>query len=371
MYCIRVNVSTEKYVRSWDNGSFSLCEVKSDAKKFASLEELLACTISIGMKDDDFKIVMLNGDGSKESAVLSEDVDDVITFERLAKVCEEGKAQDEFHPGNKIEDGYVIAAVKSDAVKIWSPMDCLGNMNWHDAKQVADNYYHDWNEDDDLPIEATSSELLSKDEAETMSPCTRTASFRYWTSTENISGGHWYVSSYGCLNYCNDGYNSRCCPGIWVRASKSIKNESLDQITFKKLHEICGEGKAQDQLRPGDKVEGNYVIVAVKPDSVKIWSPKVCLGGMHWKDADAAAESHARIWNSNNSDLSVEAISSELLSKEEAEALSKDDRMTGFIYWTYTAYGGGYHWSVDSDGSLDYYYNDYSGFGCCPGVWVR
>ena len=369
MYCVRVNVSAEKYVCNWDNESFSLCERKSDAKKFASLEELLACTTSIGMKDDDFKIVMLNGDWSMESAVLNEDADDFITFERLAKVCAEGKVQDEFRPGNIVEDGYVVANVKSDSVKLWSPMDCLGNMNWQDAKQAADNYYHDWSRDDNLPIEVISSELLSKEEAETMSQSDRIAGFCYWTSTGYSSVFHWFVGSDGRLSDFYDSNRFGCCPGIWVIASKSIKNESSDLITFKKLHEICEEGKAQDQLRPGDKVEGGYVVVNVKPDSVKIWSGKNYLGAMNWEDAMTAAVNYEFKWNKDGI-LPVETISTELLSKEEAEAMSQGDRTAGFNYWTLTEHRRGKHWVVCSDGGLDDAH-DSTGFCCCPGIWVK
>ena len=167
------------------------------------------------------------------------------------------------------------------------------------------------------------------------------------------------------------------CENAWNKSSDTNDQESSvfsgswdDIITFEHLAEICKSSAAISELHPGDKVERGYIVVAVKPDAVKIWSPKVCLGGMYWKDADAAAESHARIWNNNNSGLIIEAISSELLSKEEVETLSQSDRMTGFRYWTSTKYSIDSYWIVNSDGSLcDRYIS--TGYGCCPGVWVR
>ena len=219
MYCIRVNVSTEKYVCSCDNGFFRLCDRQSDAKKFASLEELLTCAVRAGLRDEDFGVVSMDDNGGKESAVFGGNDDYVLTFTRLAEICEEGSADLILKPGDKLENDYVVVAVKQDAVKIWSPKESLGNMDWYSANSTAGNYAATWNNSNSgLPVIAISSELLSKEEAETMSQNDRTTGFHYWTSTWYSSGRHWIVRSDGSLTDYNDSYSIGCCPGIWVRS---------------------------------------------------------------------------------------------------------------------------------------------------------
>lgn len=136
------------------------------------------------------------------------------------------------------------------------------------------------------------------------------------------------------------------------------------------MHEICEEGSADLILKPGDKVENDYVVVAVKPDTVKIWLQKDCLGTMNWDDADSFARKYVDLWNKANSRLPAIDVSSELLSKEEAESISKSDRTTGFCYWTSTECSSGFHWFVRYDGSLNVY-SDIGSMRCCQGIWVK
>lgn len=372
MYCIKVNVSTEKYVRSCDSGSFRLCERKSDAKKFASLEELLTGAACAGLRDDDFEVVSTDVNKGKESAVFGRSGGYVLTFARLFEICEEGSADMVLKPGDKLEMDYVIAAVKPDAVKIWSPDNSIGYMNWAEARQAAANFCYDWNIDGSLPVEVISTELLSKEESESMSKNDRIADDCYWTSTEDTWGGHYGVSTVGSWFNSNDNNSYECCPAIWVGAHESSEDsdeEQEDVITFERLHEICEEGSADLVLKPGDKVENDYVVVAVMPDAVKIWSVKDCLGEMSWIDANTVAAEFSTIWNNNNSGLPIEAISSGLLSKEEVEDLSQSDRTTDFDYWTSTECSSYLYWFVSSNGSL-YYSADSDSRGCCPGLWV-
>ena len=370
MYCIKINVSTEKYVCSCDSGSFRLCERKHDATQFDSIDELIVFAKSIGLSEGDFEVVELNDDCSTESDVFGSVEKDVITFEHLAEILEEGSIGLWLRPGAKLEKGYIVVAAKPDAVKIWSPENFLGYMNWNDAKQAAADFYREW--DNHCPfIDNISSEFLSKEEAEAMSKADRMTGFDYWTSTEYSSGRCWYVNSDGGLYHYSDSSSIGCCPGIWIRSCASLKGNYKnreDVITFERLHEICEECSADLALKPGDKLEEGYIIVAVKPDSVKIWSADNKLGDMVWHDADTAAKNYYHDWNADGT-IPVEAISSELLSKEEAETLSQSDRTTGFYYWTSTERSSGLHWIVNSDGVFYNFYDSYS-YGCCPGIWV-
>ena len=370
MYCIKVNADVENYVCSCDNGSFRLCGRKCDAKKFASLRELLADAVSAGLHEEDFEVVRMNDNDGEESAVFAAAEKDVITFERLAEICESCTAMSKLNLGDKVENGYIVVAVKPDSVKIWSLKNSIGNMSWDAANASARKYADVWNNYYRLPVVASRSELLSKSELETMFKSVGETGFIYWTSTEFSSGFHWRVCSGGSLNNTIAGDKGVCCPGIWVVSRESSKgsSENKDTITFRRLHEICEEGSADLVLRPGDKVEQDYVVIAVKPDSVKVWSPKNFLGNMDWQEAKQVADTYYREWN--NSYLPVGAISSELLSKEEAESLSQGDRTTGFHYWTSTENSSGRHWFVNSGGSLTYAADSYS-FGCCPGIWVK
>ena len=371
MYCIKVNVSAEKYVCSCDNGSFRLCEKKSDAKKFASLEELLAGAVCSGLRDEDFEVVSTDDNAGKESAVFGKSCDNIITFTRLAAICEEGSANSTLKPGDKLEHGYIIVAVKPDAVKIWSPKDSLGDMNWNDASKVADNYAITWNRNNsELPVLASRSELLSKEEAESLPQSYRMTGFYYWTSTGISSGRHWRVDSDGSLYNSLDSYDFDCCPGIWVGASEASEGSSENDaaITFERLREICEEGSADLVLKPGDTLENGYIVAATKPDAVKIWSPENYLGDMNWQDATKAAENYCYEWD--DSGLPIIATRSELLSKEEVEVISGSDRATDFNYWTDTEFVDENHWIVSYNGSLSTGL-DRDGYGCCPGIWVR
>lgn len=306
----------------------------------------------------------------KSSKCSSKKPNDLITFERLAEILEEESVGIWLRPGAKLENGYIVVAVKPDAVKIWSAKDCIGDMSWKDANSSVGNYVATWNNNNSgLPVVASRSELLSKEEAETMSQEERETGFDYWTATENSSGNHWNVNSDGSLYDYSDSYSNGCCPGIWVKLRES-EGKKQNRITFESLHEICKEGSADWLLKPGDKVENSYTIVAVKSDAVKIWSPKDCLGNMDWSSANLNADNYAVTWNSDNSELTVVASRSELLSKEEAKSLSRGDRTTGFPYWASTEFRSGYHCYVDYYGSLYYACDDYS-FGCCPGIWVK
>ena len=369
MYCIKINVSTEKYVCSCDNNSFRLSERKHDATPFDSMDGLLACAKSIGLSEGDFEVVELNTDCSTESDVFVRAKKDVITFERLAEILAEGSVDLWLRPGAKLEKSYIVVAVKPDAVKIWSPKNFLGNMNWQAAMNVAANYVFTWNNEAILPVEAISSELLSEEDIDNLSQNDRTLGFHYWTSTEYSSGYHCIVRYDGDLNFNDDRTSYGCCPGIWVRSRASSVGRSNDEvITFERLHEICEEGSADLILKPGDKLKQGYVVVAVKPDSVKIWSAENFLGEMNWNDAKQAANNYYRVLD--NFGLPIIALGSELLSKEEAESISKSDRMAGFYYWTSTESSSGHHWFVDFYGSLGTY-GDSNSSGCCPGIWIR
>mgnify|MGYP004519836463 CR=1 FL=1 len=372
MYCIKVKIGSNIfYVHSCEHESFKLCVRESDAKQFASNDELLVCAASAGLSKDDFEIVSVDGNEGKESSVFGDAEGDVITFARLAEILEEGSVDLVLRHGDKVEQDYVVIAVKPDSVKIWSPENFLGYMNWNDAKQAAANFYREW--DNHCPvIDTISSEFLSKEEAEAMSKADRMTGFDYWTSTEYSSGRCWYVNSDGGLYHYSDSSSIGCCPGIWIRSCASLKGNYKnreDVITFERLHEICEECSADLALKPGDKLEDGYIIAAVRPDSVKIWSANNNLGDMNWHDADTAAKNYYHDWNADGT-IPVEAISSELLSKEEAETLSQSDRTTGFDYWMSTVYDSGYHCYVGSGGRLG---NDHSGDsnGCCPGIWVK
>ena len=371
MYCIKVNADVENYVCSCDNGSFRLCGRKCDAKKFASLRELLADASRAGLKEEDFEVVSMNDNDGEESAVFAAAEKDVITFERLAEICESCTAMIKIHPGDKVENGYIVAAVKPDSVKIWSLKNSLGNMSWDAANSEASNYADVWNNYYRLPVVASRSELLSKSELETMFKSVGETGFIYWTSTEFSSGFHWRVCSGGSLNNTIADDKGVCCPGIWVVSRESSKgsSENKDIITFRQLHEICEEGSADLVLRPGDNVEQDYVVIAVKPDSVKIWSPKDCLGNMSWCAANASARKYIDVWN-NNYKLPVVASRSELLSKEEVESMPKSDRTTGFAYWTSSYYSSCLRWYIYFDGCSHIALDNIS-FGCCPGIWVK
>ena len=380
MYCIRIKADVDSYVCGCNSGSFRLCDNRSDAKQFDSITDLLQCTKSIGLRYEDFEVESTgikcedsvikstsNNEG-QESSVFSGSCDDIITFERLAEICGSSTAMSRIHPGDKVEKRYIVIAAKPDAVKIWSPNNHLVNMNWLEARTAAADFYKEWN-NFGFPIEAISSELLSKEEAEAISESNRATGVNYWTSTEYSSGVHWLVYSDGSLNFINDSCSVGCCPGIWVGVSMPSRSKNVDVLTFERLHEICEEGSADLLLKPGDKLEKGYIIVAVKPDAVKIWSVKNNAGDMDWTDAMNVAVNYFCEWNKDRI-LPVQAVSSELLSKEELEDLSPADRRFGIVYWAATRNDSGSPLVVYYDGSLhlDYDKNSYS---CCPGIWVR
>ena len=379
MYCIRVKADTESYVCSCNNGSFRLSDNRSDAKQFDSITDLLRCTKSIGLRYVDFEVESTDlkcedawnkssDTNGQESAVFSGSWDDIITFEHLAEICKSSAAISEFHPGDKVERGYIVVAVKSDAVKIWSPNNNLGNMNWVKARTAAADFYKEW-DNFGLPVEAISSEFLSKEEVEALSESDRTTGFDYWLSTGYSGASHWFVSTAGKLRSYWDDLCNGCCPGIWVGASEVSKGRSENDaaVTFERLREICEEGSADLVLKPGDTLENGYIIAAVKPDSVKIWSPENYLGDKNWADAKSAAENYCYEWD--DSGLPIIATRSELLSKEEVEVISGSDRATDFNYWTDTEFVDENHWIVSYNGSLSTGL-DRDGYGCCPGIWV-
>ena len=378
-----IKIDEGVFVRDIENVELKLCSQLADAKVFDSIDAAAKCISGAGVDVNDCSIINKDtqmseqsGGSCDESSVFGSAKQNraesyLITFERLAVICEDGNADLILKPGDKLENGYVVAAVRQDSVKVWSPKNFLGDMNWQKAKQVADNYYREWNKDVILPVKAISSGLLSKEEIENLSKSDRTTGFHYWTSIGLSRGYHGYVYCDGSLGNSRDNHSSGCCPGIWVRSRESSKgsSESGNIITFERLHEICEEGSADLALKPGDKLEDGYIIAAVRPDSVKIWSANNNLGDMNWHDADTAAKNYYHDWNADGT-IPVEAISSELLSKEEAETLSQSDRTTGFDYWMSTVYDSGYHCYVGSGGRLG---NDRSGDsnGCCPGIWVK
>ena len=217
MYCIRVKADVDCYVCEGDRSSFRLSAMKSEAKPFNSIADLLQYIKVVDLQYEDFVVESMRNNEGKESSVFDRITKGVITFEHLTKICRSGTAMSKLHPGDKIEKGYTVVAVKQDAVKIWSPKNCILDLNWEDAMTAAVNFEFKWNKDGILPVETISTELLSKEEAEIMSQDDRMSGFLYWTSTEYSKGCHWYVCPDGRLR---DTYNSLsrcCCPGIWVR----------------------------------------------------------------------------------------------------------------------------------------------------------
>lgn len=265
--------------------------------------------------------------------------------------------------------------VRPDAVKIWSSKIRVNeSMDFYEALRFTSGQVCVTTVGDtDLGFKASYLELLSRDEAEQLAENYRAAGFEYWVSAEEQSeyDNFWFVTADGKLSneHC---YECMCCPGIWVDSrclDLPCESKKPDVITFERLHEICSNGSADLVLKPGDKLEQDYVIVAVKSDAVKIWSAKNFLGSMDWDNATKVAGRYSCEWN-RDSTFPVEAVLSSLLSKEEAESISESDRMTGFDYWTSTEYGSGRHWFVSSDGSLEFG-NNRVNLGCCPGIWVR
>ena len=379
-----IKIDEGVFVRDIENMELKLCSQLADAKVFDSIGAAAKCISGAGVDVNDCSIININA--TQMSKFLANDIfgessvfgsakeshaeNGLITFERLGELCEEGSADLILKLGDKLENGYIVVAVKPYAVKVWSADNFLADKNWQEAKQAAADFYKELN-NFDLPVEAISSELLSKEEVETLAIEDRTTGFYYWTATVDSSGSHWFVNYAGSLTRLSDDFSFACCPGIWVTAGESRNDVKKDDvITFDRLNELCKEGLANSKLKPGDKVKNGYTIVAVKPDAVKIWSAKDCLGEMNWSSAKFNAGNYAAIWNSDNSELTVVASRSELLSKEEAESLSQGNRTTGFNYWTSAENNYGYHWIVDYDGCLGYDSDSHS-HGCCPGIWVR
>lgn len=226
-----IKISEGVFVRSFENGELKLCSQLADSKVFDSAGEAVICVNAAGVDVNDCSIININVDtrmsdssacsSGEESSIFgsakqSRAEKDLIMFERLAEILEEGSADLVLKPGDKLEQDYVIVAVRQDSVKIWSPKNFLGDMNWQKAKQVADNYYREWN-NSDLPVKAISSGLLSKEEVESLSIDARATGFHYWTSIGLSRGYHGYVYCDGSLGNSRDSHSSGCCPGILVR----------------------------------------------------------------------------------------------------------------------------------------------------------
>ena len=217
MYCIKLKLPAgEYYVGDCCTNGICICNSKTDAVAFSASSAAKQYARDSGFEDVDFEVV----GGTEESVVFSTNCvnsETVITFKRLHEICEEGSADLILNPGDKLENGYIVVAVESDAVKIWSPNVNLGNMNWKDANSAAGNYAAIWNNDNsELHVKALVSGLLSKAEVEAISLEDRTIGFYYWTATVGSSGSHWCVNSDCSLACCYDSNSSGCCPGIWV-----------------------------------------------------------------------------------------------------------------------------------------------------------
>ena len=226
-----IKIGEGVFVRDVENGELKLCSKLADSKVFDSIDAAAKCISGAGVDVNDCSIININVTQMSDSSACSSGEESsifgsakqsraesyLITFERLAVICEDGYADLILKPGDKLENGYVVAAVRQDSVKVWSPKNFLGDMNWQKAKQVADNYYREWNKDVILPVEAISSGLLSKEEIENLSKSDRTTGFHYWTSIGLSRGYHGYVYCDGSLGNSRDSHSSGCCPGIWVR----------------------------------------------------------------------------------------------------------------------------------------------------------
>ena len=375
MYYIKVRLrASECYVKCCSAVDMCICKRKEDAETFNTSCDAKRHAMNFGLKEEDFEIVSDTG----ESMVFSADAvsnEGGISLAKLQYSCTQDSADWHISPGDRVDGGYVVVNVRPDAVKIWSPKICVkGSMDYYDALRFTSGLVCVTAVGDtDLGFKASYLELLSCDEAEQLADNYRAAGFEYWISGEeqSVYDNHWFVTADGKLS--NEyRYECMCCPGIWVDSrclDLPCESKKPDVITFERLHEICEEGSADLALKPGDKLEDDYVVAAVKPDTVKIWSAANFLVDKNWEDAQQAAERYVYFWNKDGS-LPVEAVSSELLSKEEAEALSTDDRDGGFYYWTSTESSSGHHWIVISDGKLAYSI-DSNSIGCCPGIWVR
>ena len=246
-------------------------------------------------------------------------------------------------------------------------------MNWNDASKVADNYVITWNRNNsELPVLASRSELLSKEELDELITADRMLGVVYWTATESGSGIHWLVDSDGEWAVSYDSRSYVCCPGVWIGARESSKgiSEDKDSITFERLHEICEEGSADLILKPGDKLENGYIVVAIEPDNVKIWSASNNSSPVRWKVARVEAGMYYTFWNSKNVLLPIRAVRGELLSAEEASILPIEDRTIKTGFWTATEYDMTSHWRVDCNGHLNGS-DDQDKYGYCPGIWVK
>ena len=375
MYYIKVRLrASECYVEGCSAIDMCICKRKEDAEPFNTSCDAKRHAMDFGLKEEDFEIVSDTGESMVFSAneVSSEGG---ISLAQLQEFCAQDNADWLISQGDRIEGGYVVVNVRPEAVKIWSPkIRVNGSMDFYEALRFTSGQVCVTSVGDtDLGFKASYLELLSHDEAEQLAENYRAAGFEYWVSVEGQSeyDNSWFVTADGKLSneYC---YECMCCPGIWVDSrclDLPCESKKPDVITFERLHEICSNGSADSKLKPGDKLENGYIVVATKPDAVKIWSSEDFITTFDWPHASNAVANYCNRWNKDGT-LHIKAISAELLSKEEVETMSQSDRMTGSDYWTSTGCSSDGHWYVGYDGDLCRG-EDSRNYDCCPGIWVK
>lgn len=162
---------------------------------------------------------------------------------------------------------------------------------------------------------------------------------------------------------------------LWQRDSFSDKY-SLDFV-----HQICSNNQAELFFSPGNKLENGWSIVNTESNGIKIWYRQwftTYQNPTHWQSALRQEGLYCDKWNNNNAGLPIMAYKSELLSYDEAAAMTESDRSAYFNdYWLSTkvneyhcAYIVNYLGHIDSGFTLEgANVEDFS--QCCPAVWIH
>lgn len=155
--------------------------------------------------------------------------------------------------------------------------------------------------------------------------------------------------------------------------------ESLDPglLSWSTIRNICASGRAQLFFKPGDVLYGGgtdkWHVVAVESNAIKVWSKAIgrAYGYTYWELALAKSHDMWRAWNENHADFGMTAISSEMMTYQEALTIADAaDRKSNpaIEYWLDTTHVDNHVHMVSNTGTINSV-GITAGASCFPALW--
>ena len=162
---------------------------------------------------------------------------------------------------------------------------------------------------------------------------------------------------------------------MWKRGSFS------EQYSFDFIHQICSSNQAELFFSPGNKLKNGWNVVNTESNGIKIWHRQwftTYQNPTHWQSALRQEGLYCDKWNDSNAGLPITAYKSELLSYDEAAAMTESDRSAYFNdYWLSTkvneyhyAYIVNYRGHIDTGFTLEDASVEHLSHSC-PAVWIH